>query len=94
MLLMQVLKSLTITALFSVLLLFSVTTGLIAAVQTTCPVMGGTIVNKKLYADYKGERIYFCCMACSSQFAKDPEKYLKKLREMGQEPEKIVAGTV
>lgn len=94
MLLMKVLKPLTITALFSLLLLFSLSNGASAATQTTCPVMGGTIVNKKLYADYKGERIYFCCMACPSQFAKDPEKYVKKLKEMGQEPEKIVAGTV
>lgn len=59
-----------------------------AAEQTTCPVMGGTI-DKKLYADYKGERVYFCCMACPPQFAKDPEKFINKLKGMGQEPEKI-----
>ena len=59
-----------------------------AAEQTTCPVMGGTI-NKDLHADYKGERVYFCCMACPPQFAKDPEKYINKMKVMGQEPEKI-----
>ena len=59
-----------------------------AAEQTTCPVMGGTI-NKELHADYKGERVYFCCMACLSKFAKDPEKYINKMKVMGQEPEKI-----
>ena len=59
-----------------------------AAEQTTCPVMGGTI-NKELHGDYKGERVYFCCMACPPQFAKDPEKYIKKMKAMGQEPEKI-----
>ncbi|MCF8056659.1 MAG: hypothetical protein K9K37_08475 [Desulfocapsa sp.] len=59
-----------------------------AAAQTTCPVMGGTI-NKELYADHNGERVYFCCMMCPPEFAKDPEKYIKKLKEMGQEPEKL-----
>ena len=60
----------------------------LAAPQTTCPVMGGTI-NKNLHADYKGQRVYFCCQACPPVFAKDPEKYINKLKAMGQEPEKI-----
>ena len=59
-----------------------------AAAQTICPVMGARI-NKELYADYKGERVYFCCMACPPQFEKDPEKFIKKIKEMGQEPEKV-----
>lgn len=59
-----------------------------AAEQSTCPVMGAP-VNENLYADYKGERVYFCCLACPPQFAKDPEKYINKMKEMGQEPEKI-----
>ncbi len=65
---------------------------LLAAKQTTCPVMNGSII-KELSADYKGERIYFCCAACPAEFAKDPEKYLKKMKEMGQEPEKIELDT-
>ena len=84
-------KTLTIALSLSLLLLLSAAAGAFAAAQTTCPVMGGTI-NKELYADYKGERVYFCCMACKPQFDKDPEKYIKKLKEMGQEPEKIDAG--
>ena len=28
--------------------------------QTTCPVMGNPI-NKDIYADYSGKRVYFCC---------------------------------
>ena len=59
-----------------------------AADQTICPVMGAPI-NEKLYADYKGERVYFCCMACPPQFEKNAEKYINKMKEMGQEPEKI-----
>jgi len=63
-----------------------------AAPQTTCPVMGGQI-NRTLYADYKGQRIYFCCPVCPPEFAKDPEKYISQLKEMGQEPEKIQDST-
>jgi YHS domain-containing protein len=56
--------------------------------QTTCPVMGGAI-NKKLYVDYQGKRIYMCCAGCKSTLAKDPEKYIKKLEAMGQSVEII-----
>ncbi|MBU0967264.1 MAG: TA0938 family protein [Proteobacteria bacterium] len=59
-----------------------------AAPQTTCPVMGGTI-NKELYVDYQGKRVYFCCDYCIGEFKNDPEKYLQKLTEMGQEPSSI-----
>lgn len=59
--------------------------------QTTCPVLGGEI-NKQYYADYKGQRIYFCCGACVEPFKKEPEKYLKKLEEQGVTPEKAPAG--
>ena len=48
--------------------------------QTTCPVMGGKI-NKQIYVDYQGQRIYLCCEGCKETFKKDPEKYMKKLAE-------------
>ncbi len=51
---------------------------LLESVQEKCPVMGGKI-NKKLFEDYKGRRIYFCCEGCRPNFTKDPENYLKKL---------------
>ena len=57
--------------------------------QTTCPVMQGNPINKKIFVDYKGQRVYFCCNMCPPEFKKDPEKYLKKLTEMGQAPEII-----
>lgn len=47
--------------------------------QTTCPVMQGNPINKNIFVDYKGRRIYFCCPACPPAFNKDPEKYLKIL---------------
>jgi YHS domain-containing protein len=50
--------------------------------QTNCPVMEGTI-NKNIYADYKGKRVYFCCPPCLKAFKKDPDTYMKKLEEQG-----------
>lgn len=55
--------------------------------QAVCPVMGGNI-NKDVYLDYQGQRIYFCCPACIEVFKKNPEKYLQKLKEQGVTPEK------
>lgn len=51
-------------------------------VQTTCPVMGGN-VNKDLYVDHEGKRVYFCCTACIAEFKKDPGKYVTKLQAEG-----------
>ena len=46
--------------------------------QTTCPVMGGKI-DKEIYLDYQGQRIYFCCESCKKSFSVDPEKYMQKI---------------
>jgi YHS domain-containing protein len=59
--------------------------------QTTCPVLGGTI-DKNVYVDYNGKRIYFCCTGCDTEFKKDPEKYMKKLEEQGVTLEPAPAG--
>jgi YHS domain-containing protein len=56
--------------------------------QTMCPVMGGKI-NKKLFVDYKGKRIYVCCQGCIKMFKKNPEKYIKKLEKEGVTLEKV-----
>jgi len=52
--------------------------------QETCPVMGGAI-NKDVYADYNGKRVYFCCPGCIAPFNKEPEKYIQKLEAAGVE---------
>ena len=52
--------------------------------QTTCPVMGGKI-NKDIYVDHGGKRIYLCCPACISAFKKSPEKHISKMKEQGIE---------
>ncbi len=54
------------------------------SVQTKCPVMGRKI-DKKIYTDYKGRRVYFCCQGCVKAFKKNPEKYLKRLDEPQQQ---------
>ena len=53
-----------------------------AVQQTTCPVMGGKI-DPKLFTDYKGTRVYFCCPGCVDKFMKDPEKYFAKVQNQG-----------
>lgn len=58
--------------------------------QTKCPVMEGGI-NKQLFADYNGKRVYFCCPGCPDEFKKNPEKYIKKLEDQGVELEKTPA---
>jgi len=85
---MNTIKKMTLTATLSFFLVASLAVLALAAPQTTCPVMGGKI-NKQLYVDYKGQRVYFCCMACPAEFKKNPEKYLQKLKDMGQEPEQL-----
>lgn len=55
--------------------------------QKKCPVMSGSI-NKNIFVDYKGYRIYFCCSGCDSEFKSNPEKYLQKMKEQGVVPEK------
>jgi len=50
----------------------------VAIVQTTCPVMGMPI-NKEIFTEYQGKKVYFCCPECKPKFEKDPQKYIAKL---------------
>jgi YHS domain-containing protein len=47
-------------------------------IQKVCPISGEKI-DKKIYSDYEGRRVFFCCRKCRSLFAADPMKYLKRL---------------
>ncbi|OGJ87305.1 MAG: hypothetical protein A2268_01840 [Candidatus Raymondbacteria bacterium RifOxyA12_full_50_37] len=51
--------------------------------QRTCPIMGGPI-NKKMFVDYKGKRIYVCCARCLPDVKKNPEKAIKTLLDRGE----------
>ena len=50
--------------------------------QTLCPVSGAKI-NKKVFVDYKGKRVYLGCNACPDKFSKSPETYVKKMEQQG-----------
>ncbi|MHC4211859.1 MAG: YHS domain-containing protein [Planctomycetota bacterium] len=54
-----------------------------ATEQKTCPVMGNPI-NKDLFAEYKGKKVFFCCAGCKPTFEADPEKYLAKLPQFSK----------
>ena len=58
--------------------------------QKTCPVMGNAI-NKDVFTDYKGIRVYFCCPGCDSTFLEDPEKYIEQMRAEGVKLEQVGA---
>lgn len=50
---------------------------------TTCPVSGEKVdmdraTKARLFADYKGNRYFFCCKDCPPVFAKNPAKYAAK----------------
>ncbi len=51
--------------------------------QTTCPVMGGAI-NKAIFTEHKGKKVYFCCSPCEEKFKEEPEKYIAKLPQFKQ----------
>ena len=50
--------------------------------QKLCPVMGGKI-DKSVYVDYQGKRVYFCCSGCKQTFLENPEKYMKEMESQG-----------
>ena len=53
------------------------------AEQTTCPVMGGAI-NKAIFVEYQGKKVYFCCNGCPDVFKANPEKYIAKLPQFAK----------
>ncbi len=54
------------------------------SVQTQCPVMGGD-VDPKVFTEYEGRRIGFCCKGCDKKFAAAPAKYMGKLPAVSTE---------
>lgn len=58
----------------------TVTTAAAASVeQTMCPVMDGNKIDKNVFVEYKGKKVYFCCADCKAKFIAEPEKYAAKL---------------
>ena len=50
-----------------------------AAEQMVCPVMKGQPIDKTIFVEYQGKKVYFCCESCKAAFEKEPEKYVKDL---------------
>ena len=48
--------------------------------NTTCPIMQKEASDPDLFVDYKGERVYLCCTKCKKHFAKNPDKYLERVK--------------
>jgi len=51
--------------------------------QTHCAVMTKNPINKNLFVDVKGKRIYVCCAGCIGKIKADPDKYIKQLEDEG-----------
>jgi len=51
-------------------------------VQVTCPVTGDKI-DKTIFADYGGKRVYFCCQDCVTKFNADPKPIVAKMEKDG-----------
>jgi YHS domain-containing protein len=51
--------------------------------QTVCPVTGQKI-DKNIFVEYKGKKVYFCCADCKAVFEKEPEKYIAKLPQFAK----------
>ena len=56
--------------------------------QTSCPVMGSKI-NKALFVDKAGKRIYVCCKGCLAPVKKNFSKFEKKITAQGQKITKV-----
>ena len=56
-----------------------------ATEQTLCPIMDAPI-NKDLFVEHEGKKVYFCCPGCEDIFSQDPEKYLPKFPQFQKQP--------
>ena len=36
-------------------------------------------IDRKIFVDYGGRRIYFCCQGCIEKFNQDPFRFSKKV---------------
>ncbi|MFH1748279.1 MAG: hypothetical protein ABIG44_14695 [Planctomycetota bacterium] len=58
--------------------------------QTVCPIEGGKI-DKKIFVDMAGYRMYACCPACLPKIKADPTKAVATLVANGEKPELYLA---
>jgi len=58
--------------------------------QVTCPVMSAP-VNVKIFTEYEGKKIYFCCEECKAKFAESAKASKKYAKVVDVELKKIAA---
>ena len=51
--------------------------------QEMCPIMDAPI-NKALFVEYQGKKVYFCCPGCKEKFLANPDQYVAKLPQFQQ----------
>ena len=51
--------------------------------QTMCPVMGKAI-DKSVFVEHEGQKVYFCCPPCKEKFTAAPADYLAKLPQFAK----------
>jgi YHS domain-containing protein len=54
------------------------------AAQSVCPVSGMELMNKELFVEADGKKIYICCADCVSKVKEHPAKYAKVIAERGE----------
>lgn len=54
--------------------------------NSICPVLQDEPVDREIFTDYSGKRVYFCCQRCLTKFLSNPDKYLKKLPQFASLP--------
>lgn len=52
----------------------------VGSVNGLCPIMLRLVVPDGGSADYKGQKIAFCCPGCSGKFRADPERYVAAMK--------------
>ena len=58
--------------------------------QTVCPIMGNAI-DKSLFVDVDGKRVYLCCKGCIAAVQKDGAKIVKEMESKGIVLETVAA---
>jgi YHS domain-containing protein len=49
-------------------------------VQVNCP-LSGKPIDRKIFAEHDGEKVYFCSDGCKTAYAQDPTKYRARLAD-------------
>ena len=57
-------------------------------IQTTCPMSGEELKKKKVFSNFEGRRIFFCCEDCQKKFTANPQKVLSSMDKKSDANEK------